>query len=48
MNADFTPIEFEDLKLTPEEAKLIDVGAKVFMQTDDPRDNERFLDAPKP
>lgn len=48
MNAEFKPISLEDLKLSPEEAKLIDVGAKVFMPVEDPRDNERFLDTAKP
>lgn len=47
MNADFKPIELDDLKLSPEEANLILVGAHVFMPVEDPRDNER-LDDTKP
>lgn len=41
MKTEFKPLELEDLKLSPEDAKLIADGAAVFLPpTPDPEDEE--------
>lgn len=45
MPKNFTPFTLEDLKLSPEDAKLIADGAAVFMApAHDPADDERYLE----
>ena len=46
MPNEFKPVLFKDLKMTPEELKLVADGAAVFMApAHDPRDDERYIEA---
>lgn len=40
------PITLEDLKLTPEQMKALEGGARKFVPPVDPRDEERYSDEP--